>query len=117
AGEATEGVVCQSRYGRYDECPTGFSGPVRLSRQLSSTRCIEGQNWGQRAGMVWVRNYCGAEFRRILGAANPDAAVAYTVTCSSDRRQNRTCVWEERRGVPDVVQQLTVVRCVQGRNW
>lgn len=117
AREATAGVVCESRYGRYAECPTGFSGPVRLSRQLSSTRCIEGQNWGQRAGTVWVRNYCGAEFTRVSGVVNPDAGAPYTVTCSSDRTQNRTCVWERGRGVPEVIQQLTGVRCVQGRNW
>lgn len=117
AAAAADRVICESRYGRYSECRTGFPGRVRLARQLSSTHCVENENWGQRTGIVWVRNSCGAEFVRVPGATAPGAGPNYTVTCESDRGHDRTCAWDSRHGHPVVVQQLSAVSCVEGRTW
>jgi hypothetical protein len=35
---------------------------MRLARQLSVTRCVEDQNWGQSRRMLWVTDGCRAEF-------------------------------------------------------
>lgn len=117
AAVALDRLVCESRYGRYAECRTGFADRVRLTRQLSSTHCVEGQNWGQRSGIVWVRNSCGAEFTRVPGAAVPGAGANYTVTCASDRGHDRTCTWDGRHGHPVLVQQISGEPCVTGRTW
>jgi hypothetical protein len=57
-------VSCGSpQYHRaFCQVDVGAGGQVRLQRQTSSTRCIEGQNWGWNRAGVWVDRGCGAEF-------------------------------------------------------
>ncbi len=62
SGSGGRTLQCESTDNRTRECRTGFRGTATLTRQLSKTRCIEGQNWGQRPGMVWVAGGCRAEF-------------------------------------------------------
>lgn len=106
---APTSVTCGSDRLRYQECATGFPGTAKLAQNLSRTRCIEGQNWGSRPGMVWVDKGCRGRFV-------PAAVPAYTVTCESDRH-TRTCEWDARRGRPVVVDQLSSTPCVEGRTW
>ena len=40
----------------------GARGRVMLQRQTSSTRCVEGQNWGWNRAGVWVDRGCSAQF-------------------------------------------------------
>jgi len=40
----------------------GSRGRVRLQRQTSSTRCVEGRNWGWNRAGVWVDGGCSAQF-------------------------------------------------------
>ncbi len=110
-------ILCESRLGRHSECRTGFDGRVSLTRQLSSIRCREGQNWGQRPGVVWVNGFCRAEFTRIEDGNAPGPGADYTVTCISDRHHDRTCAWDGRHGRPVLIQQLSAVSCVEGRTW
>jgi hypothetical protein len=56
-------TVCESIGGRHTECAINSRGRVRLVRQLSKTRCIEGQNWGIKRRAVWVSDGCRATFR------------------------------------------------------
>lgn len=58
-------IRCESDGQRYRECQTPFRGPVALAREVSGTRCIEGENWGWREGRVWVDQGCSAVFIRI----------------------------------------------------
>ena len=39
---------------------------VRLVRQLSRTRCVEGRNWDHNQQAVWVTDGCRAEFQILL---------------------------------------------------
>jgi hypothetical protein len=61
-------IVCESQEGDYRECATGFRGPAVLAENISSTRCIEGGNWGNTGrGSVWVRDGCRASFAEAGG--------------------------------------------------
>ena len=51
---------CESQFNKTQQC--AIEVPMRLARQLSVTRCVENQNWGQRRRMLWVTDGCRAEF-------------------------------------------------------
>ena len=111
-------VLCESKNNRRQECRTGFRGNAVLSRQLSSTRCIEGQNWGQGRGSVWVDRGCRAEFTEGRGGWNPGPGNSnYSVTCSSANDRRATCAWDSRQGRPVMVQQLSSSPCREGSTW
>lgn len=56
--------VCESRDFRYNMCQVdiGRGGAVRIVRQISGTRCIEGRTWGYNRAGVWVDGGCAAQF-------------------------------------------------------
>lgn len=54
---------CESRDGRSDHCAADTRRGVEITRQLSRTACIRGQNWGWDDRGVWVSGGCRAEFR------------------------------------------------------
>lgn len=51
---------CDSNGSRYQLCQVdvGRNGRVRLVRQISDTRCREGDSWGWNRAGVWVDNGC-----------------------------------------------------------
>ena len=51
---------CESQFNKTQQCP--IEGRMRMARQLSVTRCVEDQNWGQSRRMLWVTEGCRAEF-------------------------------------------------------
>ena len=111
-------VLCESKNNRRQECRTGFRGNAVLSRQLSSTRCIEGQTWGQGRDSVWVDRGCRAEFTEGRGGWNPGQGNSnYSVTCSSTDNRRSTCAWDSRQGRPMLVQQLSSSACREGSTW
>jgi Protein of unknown function (DUF3011) len=119
-GSNTSGnkVRCESIDNRLRTCNTGFRNNAVISRQLSNTRCIEGQNWGQGRGTVWVNRGCRAEFVEGRGGWNPGPGNHnYSVTCSSTNDRRTTCAWDSRRGRPMVIQQLSSTPCREGSTW
>ena len=58
-------VQCASGDYQYNMCQvdTGRGGSVRVERQLSKTRCVEGRTWGWNRAGVWVDGGCEAVFR------------------------------------------------------
>ena len=111
-------VLCESDKNRRRECTTGFRGNAVISRQLSSARCVEGQNWGQRRGTVWVSNGCRAEFTEGGDAWNPGpGGGVYSVTCSSAKGRRASCAWDPRYGTPVLIQQLSSDTCREGQSW
>ncbi|HEY0178446.1 MAG TPA: DUF3011 domain-containing protein [Dokdonella sp.] len=48
---------------RLCQVDTGRGSAVRISRQFSKTRCVEGRTWGWNRAGVWVDRGCDAEFR------------------------------------------------------
>ena len=130
-------VVCASNQDRYRECATGFRGRVQLVNRLNNSQaCVEGRSWGQREGVVWVRNGCRAQFQSI-GRRGPrddyenrddrDASYDerdewrrddnYSVTCSSIDGRRSLCSWDPRYGTPRLVQRISSTDCLEGRDW
>lgn len=58
-------VTCESHGQRQTECDMDTSGEVRMVKQLSSARCVQGQSWGLNRHSVWVTDGCRAEFRNV----------------------------------------------------
>ena len=109
---------CESQNGAIRTCTHNFRNNVVLSRQLSSTRCVEGQNWGQRRGSIWVKDGCRGEFTEGRGGWNPGPGNSnYSVTCSSANDRRSTCAWDNRQGRPMVIQQLSSAPCREGSTW
>ena len=57
-------VACESQDGQNHFCQVdlGAAGHATLERQLSQTRCVEGENWGSNRAGVWVTQGCRGEF-------------------------------------------------------
>jgi hypothetical protein len=114
-------IKCESRNERATECQTNFTGRAVLSRNLSRTECVEGQNWGQRPGMLWVNRGCRGEFAQLRGrnASNwQDSEYGrYSVTCASTNERYATCAWNSRYGTPVLAQRTSRTECVEGRSW
>ena len=115
-------VRCESSDNRHRECPMDTRGGVQLTRQLSSTRCEEGRNWGQSRNGVWVDRGCRAEFAsgRGGGWGNGNgggwSGNGQRIRCESDNGRTRTCAIPSRGDVR-LVRQLSSARCVEGRTW
>ena len=61
---ATE-VTCESHNDAQTECAMNTRGEVIITRRLSRSSCVEGQDWGLNRHSVWVRNGCRAVFRNV----------------------------------------------------
>ena len=101
---------CESTDGRQRTCPTPWQSESRLSRQLSETRCVAGQNWSSSRGQVWVSGGCRAEFSALINNTGGE------VNCESSDGRPRTCVtpWP---GGSELLRQLSSIACVAGQNW
>jgi hypothetical protein len=106
-------VLCESRDSRYIECTTGFRGEARLQRQLSTTRCTEGVNWGSRPGQVWVRSGCRGYFVEDDRYTPPGGV---SIVCESRDGRYRECR-TTFSGRARLSQQLSSNACVEGRSW
>jgi len=105
-------IRCSSRGRRYAECATGFRNPPRLSEQISTTRCVEGRNWGHRPGVIWVAQGCRAVF--IEDA--PRVGELPEMRCSSTRGYRECNV--AFRGPAELLRQTSGSSlCVEGRTW
>lgn len=63
SGDAGRVVRCESEDQRQRRCDANVRRGVDIMRQLSRTRCVQGQNWGWDRGGIWVTGGCRAEFR------------------------------------------------------
>ena len=55
-------VRCKSNDWEYNHCAVRNPRRVRIVRQVSDTRCVEGSNWGTDRRGIWVDDGCEAEF-------------------------------------------------------
>jgi hypothetical protein len=63
SGGGGQTVRCESKDDRGRRCDVPVRRGVQLIRQLSDTRCVQGENWGWDAGGIWVSRGCRAEFQ------------------------------------------------------
>lgn len=109
-------VRCESSDNRPRTCSVPWYGPTRLSRQLSSSACVEGRTWQSQNGQVWVTQGCRADF--VAGAQiQPPQPGARRVTCSSVDNRTTTCAWPPGYGVPRLLRQISKQPCIQGNTW
>ncbi|HUU32547.1 MAG TPA: DUF3011 domain-containing protein [Vicinamibacterales bacterium] len=94
---AQETLRCESRNHRYQYCGADTDNQVRLSRQISTIRCRQGDNWGYDRRGVWVDRGCQAEFRvgkgggagkdvAVAGALIAGVAIAAAIAANRDRQ-------------------------------
>ncbi|HCT27135.1 MAG TPA: hypothetical protein DIW85_13090 [Stenotrophomonas sp.] len=62
-------VTCESTDQKQVSCNMDTRGNVEVVRQLSRTRCEQGQNWGLSRHSVWVNGGCRAVFRNVSKVA------------------------------------------------
>lgn len=110
-------VRCESQANRIEHCKADVASGLRLVRILSTSSCIEKQDWGSDAQGIWVANGCRAEFLvgSQAGTRNGDGAIS-RITCESAQKRRQFCHAEIGQGV-DLLRQLSKTRCVQGSNW
>ena len=120
-GSTGQTVRCESENRRERTCATNFRGRAVLVRQLSSTTCVEGRNWGQRGNAIWVNGGCRGEFGEGRGGWGGGhwggGNSGYSVTCSSEDNRQRSCAWDRRQGRPQVIENISSTRCQENRNW
>ncbi len=130
-------VICESVRDRNNRCPIDTRYGVVLVRQLSSTRCREGHNWGVDPGAIWVDHGCRAEFAprgTNAGYGNYGSYGGYgaprgqgygssgygygqqRVSCASNDGRRNYCRAPVSRGA-ELVRQVSRSACIQGRNW
>lgn len=105
-------ILCESTDNRRRQCNTGFRGRAALSQNISSTRCVEGQNWGTGNGLVWVDRGCRARFvEGSFGGGNGAA-----IRCESTDNRYRECN-TGFRGNAVLTRKLSDSSCVEGQTW
>lgn len=116
-------IRCESDSGRYRRCNADTRGGVRLSRQLSSSSCIQGRSWGYDRNGVWVSEGCRAEFDLGRGGGNwggggggwNGGGSGDVVRCESDGGRSRTCPINGNRA--RLQRQLSSSSCIEGQSW
>lgn len=119
--ESSPRTTCESHFNKTQQCP--FEGRARLARQLSVTRCVEDDNWGQRRGMLWVTDGCRAEFvaeERGRGRwpkhGRDRDDDGERLVCESFEEKEKQCRIRVRHEVR-LIKQKSVTRCIEDRNW
>lgn len=140
-GSGSGTVICESVRNNPNTCRIDTRYGVTLVRQLSSTRCREGHNWGVGNGDVWVDHGCRAEFaprhyrNRYRGRDDDDrygrddwrgdrdgwgyggyGPVPQLIHCASHNGRQNYCRVHIPRGV-ELSRQLSRGACVEGRSW
>jgi len=115
-GNGNRTLRCESVDRRTQECAANARRGVRLVRQLSDTRCVEGRTWGYHPDRVWVSGGCRAEFEVGRGGDGGGSYGNRIVQCESTNQRTRECAANTRGGVR-LVRQLSDTRCVEGQNW
>lgn len=108
---------CESQFNKTQQCP--IEGRMRMARQLSVTRCVEDQNWGQSRRMLWVTEGCRAEFvadEQGRGRDRDRDDDGERLVCESYEQKDKECRIRVRHEVR-LVKQKSVTPCVEDRNW
>ncbi len=101
------GIRCESRDSREVACDTPWQRRSVLTRQLSDTRCVEGQNWSSTPGTVRVSGGCRGEFAAMQGGVD---GAGVEVRCESADGRYKQC-GTGLYGSPRLVRQLSDTAC------
>ncbi len=100
-------VYCASDEMERVWCPADARFGVRLIRQRSEARCIQGQTWGYGKRGIWADRGCRADFA-VTG--DWQARAAALVYCPSDDMQRNFCAVNTLDGV-FIVRQRSEADC------
>lgn len=106
-------IRCESRDSRQVTCNTPWQRRSVLTRQLSDTRCVEGQNWSSTRGTVWVSGGCRAEFASAQGDVGGPGT---ELRCESTDGRYKQC-GNGLYGNPVLVRQLSDTACVLNQTF
>jgi hypothetical protein len=115
SGYSEKVVRCESRGGRWNQCPAETATGLEMVRQLSKNPCIRGQNWGWDKSGVWVSGGCRGEFRA-LGTREERQARIRVVRCESQDSRPQQCQ-VDTGGIVKLRRQLSKAPCIEGRSW
>ena len=59
---ADKTIRCESKNHQYKECRIDTHGYVRLQKQTSRSKCIQGRTWDYDRRGIWVDDNCAADF-------------------------------------------------------
>lgn len=110
-----QSVICSSKDNRYRECRTPFRNRARLIENISDTRCIEGQNWGSRQGLVWVDRGCRGRFMD-SGNSWGGGGNVQNFRCESLNGSFNQCR-KPSSSPAFLVRNLSNARCTENLNW
>lgn len=124
-------IVCSGQEQGYQFCAAETRYGVRMTRQISRARCIEGSTWGYDRRGIWVDRGCAAEFEvGDPGYGGAPEAAGHPVrpgetagvpgdlfTCESRDGRRRYCSADLRGLQPTVVRNISREPCVLGQNW
>jgi hypothetical protein len=114
-GEYGRRVTCESHGDKYQFCAATTRGDVRVVRQISSTPCRPGRNWGFNAQGIWVANGCRAEFEVGYGDVQWTNGNRRVRCESEDNRYRRCRVWTY--GEVTIYRQLSQTQCRRNTTW
>ena len=103
-------VRCDSTDGHYHECVAGPADYVTVARQWSKTKCVSGESYGYRNGVIWVDDGCRADFNVISsnmtsGGSDPyfrkgsGRYTSQTIVCESLDGHRQHCTADTSGGV------------------
>ena len=109
-------IRCESQDNRYHECTYNGFGSVSLSRQISGTRCVEGQTWGVRDNVIWVDDGCRADFVVFRRGGRTLRQRTTSLICESQNGRRAQCTVNTAGGVA-LSRQLSHDSCIEGKTW
>ena len=116
-----DGVRCESRNNRYNECRVGRWRGAELVRQHSNADCIEGTSWGFRGDTIWVDRGCAGDFAQGYGGGHGNQGGGYgggqIVRCKSRGYEPNYCPADARRSGVYIERQVSKSPCIEGRTW
>jgi hypothetical protein len=116
-----EVVECQSNNYNLQRCRVPWRD-ARLVRQISSTPCRRGQNWGVDRQGLWVNGGCAGQFADAArgGGWRPGADWdrRFSISCSSNNYQYTFCAVDlGGGGRARIERQTSNSACIEGRTW
>jgi hypothetical protein len=115
-----DGVRCESRENRYNECHVGRWHGAELVRQHSRAACVEGRTWGLRGDTLWVDRGCAGDFRAAGGGYGNQGGGyggGQIVRCKSRGYEPNYCPADARRSGVYLERQVSKSPCIEGRTW
>lgn len=127
-------LACESFNQQPRYCRADTRGGVRLIRQISDSRCYEGDTWGYDPWGIWVTGGCRAKFeigdyyaepyghRDYDDRNRPREGYQYrqtrrTIRCESWENRETYCRVPVGHARVEVERQLSDTPCQLGRNW